>query len=731
MESFTIQCTSCESRIRVRNPNMIGQIANCPKCGSMILIAAPQKITVESGNSTDSVAVTREALPPPDESLLKTPSVFETGFRIDGLPPNHPQNVDLAHSLPVDAIDDEYRLAADPDLTTGQADEKSSDALPLGAWLPEPEVTDPLPPPRTSDIDSSIQAVRAKRQESAAKSRHVMLVATIGLCSVLIAIGILVVFLRWIAKPEVVAQNKPVVPAINPADAAKPSISDNSIPLNEPGASANPEVPMAEGSESAPTNPEKPSGLEPTTTPPSTPSDLPSVEAAPAQPQPTNGPSTIGNASATKSPLGGSIAPSLDSVLGPPTQGEGQPAGDAPLELPPGLQGFSRMFNQGFEPALADTAVPPEQAAKLPDDPKNDPANQPGANANADLVPATIDKKLSAQLSGLLINKRPLSEALTTLSLVGDVPIVPDLDALMVVGASKSTLVDVKATSTVSFDAVLKSIASSTKISFVPWENRVLYARASDADLESLLPPVLPIADLVSDEAQRTQLLEGLRGLLPELGEALQLSEGGLQLALTNDNRLTWYQLARLLESWRVARGLTNETTSAIVPKGSLLPEWPAVAMQPAVKTQLKQVVPAEPIARTWQRLTAEARVACWIDWYGLQMAEIDPRQKATVIASGRTLGDVLQYYANKFQIVFAIEDARSIWVTSPEMHRVQPRLFVVPLGEKTLEEWTAELEPLAPVHPTTGASMLKLIPTPDGQYLFVQCCRPILVEPN
>ncbi len=73
MESFTVQCTSCQSRIRVRNPNMIGQIANCPKCGSMILIAAPQKITVESGNPTDSVAVNRDGATParPSHFALK------------------------------------------------------------------------------------------------------------------------------------------------------------------------------------------------------------------------------------------------------------------------------------------------------------------------------------------------------------------------------------------------------------------------------------------------------------------------------------------------------------------------------------------------------------------------------------------------------------------------------------------------------------------------------------
>ncbi len=193
----------------MRNPNMIGQIANCPKCGSMILIAAPQKITVDSGNPTDSVAVTREALPTPDEDVLNNPGIFETGFRVDGLPPtppsSHPRNVDLAHSLPPD---DEYRLAADADTES----EKSSDAMPLGAWLPDPDTADPLPPPRSTDTTRAFKPCEPSARKAAAKSRHVMLVATIGLCSILIAIGILVVFLRWINKSDNVALNKPPAP---------------------------------------------------------------------------------------------------------------------------------------------------------------------------------------------------------------------------------------------------------------------------------------------------------------------------------------------------------------------------------------------------------------------------------------------------------------------------------------------------------------------------------------
>ncbi len=69
------------------------------------------------------------------------------------------------------------------------------------------------------------------------------------------------------------------------------------------------------------------------------------------------------------------------------------------------------------------------------------PPIKPGAgNAASDPIPATVDKKMSMQLSGLLINQRPLPEALTTLSLIGEVPIVADLDALAVIGLPKVPL---------------------------------------------------------------------------------------------------------------------------------------------------------------------------------------------------------------------------------------------------------------------------------------------------
>ena len=114
----------------------------------MILIAAPQKITVDSGNPTDSVAVTREALPTPDESLLKTPERLRNWFS-NGRRATPAIRTKLIWLTAMDHCRTEYRLAADP-ADEVAANESSSDALPLGAWLPEAETAEPLPPPRVS-----------------------------------------------------------------------------------------------------------------------------------------------------------------------------------------------------------------------------------------------------------------------------------------------------------------------------------------------------------------------------------------------------------------------------------------------------------------------------------------------------------------------------------------------------------------------------------------------------
>src|SRR5688500_12873718 len=42
MDLFSITCTTCKSRLKVREESAIGQILGCPKCGGMVMVKPPE-----------------------------------------------------------------------------------------------------------------------------------------------------------------------------------------------------------------------------------------------------------------------------------------------------------------------------------------------------------------------------------------------------------------------------------------------------------------------------------------------------------------------------------------------------------------------------------------------------------------------------------------------------------------------------------------------------------------
>ena len=43
MEPFSITCTTCKSRLKVKSAAAIGQVVPCPKCGGMVLVKPPEE----------------------------------------------------------------------------------------------------------------------------------------------------------------------------------------------------------------------------------------------------------------------------------------------------------------------------------------------------------------------------------------------------------------------------------------------------------------------------------------------------------------------------------------------------------------------------------------------------------------------------------------------------------------------------------------------------------------
>ena len=78
VEPFSITCTTCQARLRVRDASAIGQILGCPKCGSMVMVQPPPGYEVPPPqNRTPQNRTPRSATPPsatPQELVpAKTP----------------------------------------------------------------------------------------------------------------------------------------------------------------------------------------------------------------------------------------------------------------------------------------------------------------------------------------------------------------------------------------------------------------------------------------------------------------------------------------------------------------------------------------------------------------------------------------------------------------------------------------------------------------------------------
>ena len=104
-EPFAISCSTCGAHLRVTNPALVGTIANCPKCGSLVQIAGspdgdagpPEVAGMTVGaDPVDSEAITRDTVEPPETINSPTPG---GGF---AAPPEEPGT---ASRVPPSAIE--------------------------------------------------------------------------------------------------------------------------------------------------------------------------------------------------------------------------------------------------------------------------------------------------------------------------------------------------------------------------------------------------------------------------------------------------------------------------------------------------------------------------------------------------------------------------------------------------------------------------------------------------
>src|SRR5437667_12786149 len=73
MDLFSITCTTCKSRLKVRDQAAIGQILACPKCGGMVMVKPPP--------SWSEGSVAQSEMPTVTEMMAAAPLVQHTAHQ--------------------------------------------------------------------------------------------------------------------------------------------------------------------------------------------------------------------------------------------------------------------------------------------------------------------------------------------------------------------------------------------------------------------------------------------------------------------------------------------------------------------------------------------------------------------------------------------------------------------------------------------------------------------------
>ncbi|QDV67215.1 hypothetical protein Poly24_09080 [Rosistilla carotiformis] len=287
MDPFFITCTTCRSRLKVRDESMLGQILACPNCQAMVLVEPPTEgqLTIGRQHDIDSQAITSESI---QDELQSEGSFPQAG------PPQPP----------VDSQDSDDSLPAG-----------SFGTVPPGDWKP-----------------SSYQGYR-----------RIGLIALVSLIAIVSSAAIFGLFIQssLTKEPQTAAVDNDSADAEPGSDEAaapaegEPSVVDDSntadaVDSEEPAASP---TTLADVDATSPVPP--PDGAAP--------ADAPAAPEASANEAMVAEPAT-GNE--TPPAAGVNQAERIFADVGQPAD---QPEAAAMEELPPSLQMFSSIFGQGLD----------------------------------------------------------------------------------------------------------------------------------------------------------------------------------------------------------------------------------------------------------------------------------------------------------------------------------------------------------------------------------------------
>jgi len=667
MDLFAIICTTCKSRLRVREEGVIGQILPCPKCGGMVMIKAPEGW--EPG----------KPLPPPRpdppagltavvEVKRKDETSSDTDFaEIEDILANAPPK---PRTAVVTVAPDAPGLArprfvghAHQQATGSSGITKGAPAAAVAAAEPPIIAKDSKPAPAAdSALDDGAAVPDFKSPVPGRTWSYYLLLAASVLAGVGLAFAVVV--------------------------------ASASFFRGEPKQSAQVAVPVPQPASVQQTAPVLPVAVQPSNTAATSPKD-------PVTP-------TVSPATAPQTPVVPATNPMPVDPRSPVTQPV-KPAGPPQADDP---------FRQILEPdtgPVEKTETPPAKPPTPPMDPMEPETPAKPVVPRPD--PRTVDvaARLADPLASLETEGTPLADFLQVMSDLSTIPITLEPDALPLAQANATSPVVLKLQNT-TVGAALTAGLSRLGLEHVPSEGQLIVRLIEPAEMKVL---IYPHKDLTGgDSVAATDLAELIQAVVDPpswtLGEAGATIEVEDSLKI-KQRRANQAQIFLLCEKLRTARKLpyASKYPPALFQLDSRTKQATAKLRTP-VSLNLHQPTPLLKILRQLEEAVAPAGQASrnpplriLVDWRDIAAGGWNPDAEASLVVEKDSLALALQKLLEPMDLAWRVVDGQTIQVVSPQTLASRCELELFPAGDLVKDDPSGQ-KLIAAIRETLGEALFR-----------------------
>ena len=635
MEPFSIACTTCRARLRVRDESVIGQILTCPKCGSMVLV---EPTAAASDASHDSSAMHQSDS---NVETSATSSVFEDAAALFDEPhePTAPTSPDQTETVEDLSVQGESNQATRENLIRPKRDHNQRRAVEEPDESVEDVAASSFPPPLPHP-DEALLPNADWTSASTVKWRNRILTGIAAVVGVVLAMILFIVFGGGDDVPQVAL--RPTPPSVDPADTA--SSESPTEPLDEPVAEATPDKPIADG-------------------PPAEVVDAP-VEEIVAMPVPEVAPPVA-------APIDNSPPASEASTDEPPGLTPKEPTdetsttADVPSPLSQTLRDFGALLDETKEPARP----MPEPEAELPPAPEPDEStDEPVARRTGARV-VELDDRLNDPIAQLQFNGVPLENFLKFVSDYSTIPITLDADVLRWVRISPATPVVVTAKESTVADVLtqgLKPLGLEHRV-----EGDQLFITRQPKEESGIRSVTFKVDDLAASDPDRLKQLGDrmMNFVAPETWS----SRGGVGTITFSGNEMiieqyetVQFEILAFCERLRIARGLkTRSPYDATM--FQLATRGEQASKKLATPITLTYIRPA-PLQRIVDRLAQASKLHILIDWRELAAAGWSPDAEVRFSVADQPLSIALKTLLEPMDLAYRVVDESTLQITTPDV---------------------------------------------------------------